>query len=78
MLVQSRRDNRAALEPTTGSVAVDLRGFTVAGSFRRCRCRSSHRSSVFHQTGRVDFRHPAFTRPIRLSLSAGRRGGWEC
>ena len=31
-----------------------------------------------HQTGRADFRHPAFTRPIRLSLSAGRRGGWEC
>jgi len=31
-----------------------------------------------HQTGRADFRHPAFTRPIKLSLSAGRRGGWEC
>src|SRR5438128_7061354 len=28
------------------AVAVGLRGITVAGSFRRCRCRSSHRSSV--------------------------------
>jgi hypothetical protein len=31
-----------------------------------------------HQTGHADFRHPAFTRPIRLSLSAGRRGASEC
>ena len=30
-----------------------------------------------HQTGRADFRHPAFTHPIRLSLSAGGRAGWN-
>jgi transposase-like protein len=34
------------VESTTGAVALGLRGFTVSGSFRPCRCRSSRRSSV--------------------------------
>src|SRR6201993_646196 len=37
----------SGVESTTGAVAVGLRGFTVAGSFRRCRCRSSHPSPYF-------------------------------
>src|SRR5260370_14949631 len=34
------------VESTTGAAALGLRGFTVSGGFRPCRCRSSRRSSV--------------------------------
>ena len=30
------------------------------------------------QTGRADFPHPAFSRPVRPSLSAGQRAVWGC
>ena len=45
------RSQLREIESTTGAVALGLRGFTVSGSFRPCRCRSSHHSSVSSRTG---------------------------
>ena len=66
-----------AVESATGAVALGVGELPLAGGFRHMPVPHSQPYAPFpvtaRQTGRADFPHPAFSRPIRPSLSTDRR-----
>src|SRR3954465_15491945 len=68
---------RVWVESATGAVALGVGESPLAGGFRPVPVPHSQPYAPFpvtaRQTGRADLPHPAFSRPIRPSLSTGRR-----
>src|SRR3954453_12560848 len=66
-----------SVESATGAVALGLGELPLSGGFRHTPVPHSQPCAPFpvaaRQTGRADFLHPAFSRPVRPSLSTDRR-----
>src|SRR3954451_10121580 len=65
------------VESASGAVALGLGELPLSGGFRHTPVPHSQPCAPFpvaaRQTGRADFLHPAFSRPVRPSLSTDRR-----
>src|SRR3954463_1549500 len=66
-----------SVESATGAVALGLGELPLSGGFRHTPVPHSQPCAPFpvaaRQTGRADFLHPAFSRPVIPSLSTDRR-----